>query len=195
MKHRITLLLVLVACASSVKTTTLTRANIGTKYARQTAYFAACAFECEQEETRGGIRHDVIIDEAVFVKADPSETCFDVTLRTEESKDEPLTELSASCEIDGKGTPAVIESEVISVRDYGYQGQQSVAVVEGVAATEYIGMAISRPAEKTFRVIERQGQVCCGRPVQRTAAVKFRNPHHDYNGTKGRLELVWTLGN
>ena len=187
------LLLVITACASSVRETTLSRANVGSKYARQTGYFAACGTKCLEEETEGGIRHDSILDEIVLAKIDQQETCFDVTLRTEESHDEPLTELSASCDIDGASQQAAIENEVVSVFDHAYSGQQNVAVVEGVAASQYIGMAVSKPAELTFRVIERRGSVCCPKPTAKRAALRFRNKHFDYGASKGRLEMVWNV--
>ena len=190
---RVTLLLVVCACASSVRETTLSRANVGSKYARQTGYFAACGTKCIEEETEGGIRHDAILDEIVLAKIDAQETCFDVTLRTHESDDEPFTELSASCEIDGGDQQAAVENELVSVFDHAYSGQQNVAVVEGVAASQYIGMAVSRPAEMTFRVIERRGSLCCPRPAAKRAALRFRNKHFDFGASKGRLEMVWNL--
>lgn len=193
--RQILLLLVVGACASAVRETTLSHANVGSKYARQTGYFAACGAKCIEEETEGGIRHDAILDEIVLAKIDPQETCFDVTLRTEEGHDEPLTELSASCEIDGAGQQAAIENELVSVFDHAYTGQQNVAVVEGVAASQYLGMSVSKPAEMTFRVIERRGSVCCPRPAAKQAALRFRNKHFDYGASKGRLEMVWNLSN
>jgi hypothetical protein len=188
-------LLLIAACASSVRNATLSRANIGSKYARQTGYFAACGARCDEETTRGGIRHDAILDEIVLAKVDDRETCFDVVVRTEEGKDEPLTELEAQCEIDGSSNANAIESEVVSVFDHNYTGQQNVAVVEGVAASEYVGLAMSRPAEMVFRVIERRGQICCARPATAGAALKFRNKHFDYGASKGRLEMRWKLTN
>lgn len=189
------LLLVIAACASSVRNANLSRANIGSKYARQTGYFAACGARCDEETTRGGIRHDAILDEIVLSKVDDRETCFDVVVRTEEGKDEPLSELEAQCEIDGSSNANAIESEVVSVFDHNYTGQQNVAVVEGVAASEYVGLAMSRPAEMVFRVIERHGQICCARPATASAALRFRNKHFDYGASKGRLEMRWKLTN
>ena len=193
--RQVLLLWIVGGCASAVRETNLSRANVGSKYARQTGYFAACGAKCIEEETEGGIRHDAILDEIVLAKIDPQETCFDVTLRTHESDDEPLTELSASCEIDGADQQAAIEDELVSVFDHAYTGQQNVAVLEGVAASQYIGMAVSKPAEMTFRVIERRGSVCCPRPAAKQAALKFRNKHFDYGASKGRLEMVWNLTN
>jgi hypothetical protein len=192
---RVLLLVVVAACASSVRNATLSRTNIGSKYARQTGYFAACGARCDEETTRGGIRHDAILDEIVLAKVDQQETCFDVVLRTEESKDEPLTELDAQCEIDGATNASAIEAELVSVFDHNYTGQQNVAVVEGVAASQYVGLAMSRPADMVFRVIERRGQICCARPASASASLRFRNKHFDYGASKGRLEMVWKLTN
>ncbi|MBS1119029.1 MAG: hypothetical protein H6Q90_1257 [Deltaproteobacteria bacterium] len=190
------LLLVCVAlgCASSTRQTTLSRANIGTKYARQTGYFASCGTRCDEEQTRGGIRHDVILDEIVLAKVTPQETCFDVTLRTEESKDEPFTELHAECEMDGSGQQVAIEDELVSAYDFAYTGQREVAVVEGIAAAQYIGMSLSAPAEQVFRVIHRKGTLCCPKPATTKAVLRFRNPHFDFGVSKGRLEMIWNLG-
>jgi hypothetical protein len=193
--RQVLLLLIVGGCASAVRETNLSRANVGSKYARQTGYFAACGARCDEEETEGGIRHDAILDEIVLAKIDPQETCFDVTLRTHESEDEPFTELSPSCEIDGGDQQAAVENELVSVFDHGYSGQQNVAVVEGVAASQYIGMTVTKPAEMTFRVIERRGSVCCPKPATKQAALKFRNKHFDYGASKGRLEMVWNLTN
>ncbi|HEU4610500.1 MAG TPA: hypothetical protein VFS15_00430 [Kofleriaceae bacterium] len=193
--RQVLLMLVVCGCASSVRETKLSRANVGSKYARQTGYFAACGTECIEETTEGGIRHDAILDEIVLAKIDPQETCFDVTLRTEESDDEPFTEISPSCEIDGESQQAAVENEMVSVFDHNYSGQQDVAVLEGISARRYIGMTITRPAEMTFRVIERHGSVCCPKPATRQAALKFRNKHFDFGASKGRLEMVWNLTN
>jgi hypothetical protein len=188
-------LLLIVGCASAARETTLTRANIGTKYARQIGYFAACGTKCLEEETDGGIRHDVIVDEISLAKVDPNETCFDVTIRSEESKDEPFAMIDAQCSIDGAKQPTAIETEVVSVYDHNYVGQQNVAVVEGVAASQYIGMSMSKPAEKVFRVIERHGAICCGRPATKSASLEFRNKHYDFGASKGRLQMRWTITN
>jgi hypothetical protein len=182
-----------VGCASSVREASLAKANIGTKYARQTGYFAACGAKCVDEKTRGGIRHDAIIDEVVLAKVDANETCFEVIVRTEESKDEPFTELGAECEIDGASQPTSIESEVVSVFDHAYSGQQSVAVVEGIAASQYIGMEVTKTAEMVFRVIDRRGAVCCARPATSSARLRLRNAHFDIGVSKGRLEMVWKI--
>jgi len=192
---RVLLLVVVAACASSVRQANLSRSNIGSKYARQTGYFAACGARCDEETTRGGVRHDAILDEIVLAKVDQRETCFDVVLRTEESKDEPLTELEPQCEIDGASNASAIEAELVSVFDHNYTGQQNVAVVEGVAASEYVGLSMSRPAEMVFRVIERRGQICCARAAGTSASLRFRNKNFDYGASKGRLEMVWKLTN
>lgn len=187
------LVAVVVGCASSVRETTLAKANVGTKYARQTGYFASCGTRCDEEQTRGGIRHDAILDEISLAKIDAGETCFDVQLRTEESADEPFTELQAECEIDGSSVAVAVENEVVAVWDHAYTGQQNVAVVEGVAASQYIGMSLSRPAEMVFRVIDRKGTLCCPRSAASSARLRFRNTHFDYGASKGRLEMVWKL--
>jgi hypothetical protein len=181
------------SCASSARETTLARANVGTKYARQTGYFASCGTRCDEERTHGGIRHDAILDEISLASVTPQETCFDVQLRSEESKDEPLTEVHAECSIDGASQQVAIESETVSVHDYDYVGQQEVAVVEGVAASQYIGMAVSKPTDKVFRVIERRGQLCCPAAATRSATLRFHNPHYDFGMSKGRLEMTWHL--
>ncbi|HUS31554.1 MAG TPA: hypothetical protein VMZ53_23775 [Kofleriaceae bacterium] len=187
--------LVIVGCASASRETTMPRANIGTKYARQTGYFASCGARCDEETTSGGIRHDSILDEVTLAKVDAQETCFDVTIRAEESKDEPFSEIHPQCSIDGGSQQSAIESELVSVFDYNYTGQQNVAVVEGVAASQYLGMAVSKPADMVFRVIERKGMICCGRPASTSAALEFRNAHYDYGASKGRLQMRWKLTN
>lgn len=154
-----------------------------------------CGAKCIEEETRGGIRHDAIIDEVLLAKIDPQQTCFDVRIRTEESKDEPFTELGAECVIDDVAAPLAVESEVVGVYDYAYRGQEAVAVVEGVAASSYLGMQVTAPADKVFRVIDRSGVICCGRSAARAAGLRFRNKHFDIGVSKGRLAMTWRLAN
>jgi hypothetical protein len=184
-----------VGCASSLRETSLSRGNVGTKYARQTGYFAACGTMCSEEETRGGIRHDVILDEIMLAQISNSETCFDVMLRTEEGRDEPFTELSASCVIDGKTHRPAVESELVSVYDYAYVGMSQVAVLEGIAAQTYVGMALSQPTDKVFRVIARQGRMCCPQPAAGSALIALGNRQFDFGASKGKLEMRWSLSN
>ena len=187
------MIVVVFGCASSTRQTTLAKANVGSKYARQTGYFASCGTRCDEEQTRGGIRHDAILDEVVLAKINEHETCFDIELRTEESKDEPFTELAAECEIDGVTQSTAIESEVVSIHDHDYTGQRDVVVVEGVAVSQYVGMAISKPTELVFRVIDRRGAVCCPKGATSSARLRFRNKHFDYGVSKGKLDMAWKL--
>ena len=60
----------------------------------------------------------------------------------------------------GKERKAVVENEVVSVLDYNYLGRVETVSVEGVAASSYLGMTVTEPAEKIFRVVERRGTVC-----------------------------------
>jgi hypothetical protein len=180
-------------CASTLKSTEISRANVGTKYARQTGYFASCGSTCFEEETRGGIRHDALLDEVMLARVDPTETCFDVVLRTEESKDEPFSELTASCGIDGGDQRAVFVDEQVSVYDHAYVGMSETAVVEGVTATDYLGLSLSQPTDKVFRVIERRGTMCCARATGSSARVELRNRQFDFGMSKGKLEMVWKL--
>lgn len=182
-------------CASSLRETELSRAQIGSKYARQTGYFNACGAKCIEEETAGGIRHDAILDEVVLARIDTQETCFDVVIRTAEGRDEPLTELSASCNIDGASKRGVFVDEMVSVYDHAYVGMSQTAVVEGVAATQYMGMSVEQPTDKIFRVIQRRGTLCCGKPAATQATLSIHNRRHDYGQSKGKLEMRWKLSN
>jgi hypothetical protein len=187
----ITAVVIVAGCASQTHRASLPRSAIGTKYARQTGYFAACGTYCKEEETTARIQHDVIRDEATLVSAGPEETCVELVVRTESGVDEPFDQLGPAFTVDGKERRAVVDNEVISVIDYAYTGQVQTVQVEGVAAGSFVGMALSEQREMTFRVIERRGKLCAAGGASRTVSLSMRNPHLDVGMSKGRLDFDW----
>ncbi len=181
------------ACSSNLKSTTIPRAKLGTKYARQTDYFAACAVGCQEEKTRGGIRHDVIRDEAMLMTAGPDETCIDLIVRTQGSLDEPFDQLEPSCQLDGRQLSAVVEAEAVSVLDYNYTGQ--VETVHGEAMTQdaFLGLSLTETRDMVFRVIERKGRICCAAAAGQSVRLQLHNPHHDVGVTDGVVDFEWSL--
>ena len=183
------------ACAVHSVDTTLSREHIGTKYARISGYFAtrgAAPGGSHKEGTPGNIRHDVVLDEAKLVTASAAESCFDVVVRMDSTYDEPIEQLQPSCSTGGDAVRAVVENEMVSVYDYSYTGTRNVVDIEGVAASEFFGMSVAQPAEKVFRVIERQGRVCC--PVGGNK-IALDLTHPDWNVADYAYHLVfkWTI--
>jgi len=175
----------------------LRRDQIGTKYARITAYFAtrgAAPGGTHTEETPGNIRHDVIIDEATLASISPGETCVALVVRSDSSHDEPLQQLNPTFTIDGIEHRGVIEEELISVGDYAYTGERTVFALEGVTADAFLGMALTEPTQNVFRVIERRGRVCAGSGgAPRSVSLDVTNPSWDVADYNYYIEFEWTL--
>jgi hypothetical protein len=165
--------------------------QIGTDYAKLSGYMTSKnAFE---EETPADIRHSVIIDDATLTAVGESQTCFDTTVRTGSRVDEPIQQLDPRCRVDGESTvDAIAQNETLRIIDYGYQGYENTIVAEGVAAGEYLGLQLSKPAKKTFRVIERKAQVCC--PASPTTEVQLimANKRMGVNNPYG-VRFVWQM--
>lgn len=189
---------VLVAgCARTRVETTIRPDLVGTKYARITGYMATRGIAPggrHTEETPGDVRHDAIRDEATLARMTPTETCVDVVIRTAKTHDEPLEQLAPTFELDGKTTKAVIEDEVVTVLDYTFVGQVQKVGIDGVAASQYIGMSITEPGEKVFRVVERRGLVCAPVGNARAVALELTHPYWDVASYHYHLVFSWKLG-
>lgn len=188
--------MVLGGCAHTVSTD-LRVDQIGTKYARMSGYLAtrsAAPGGAHAEQTPGDIRHDVLLDEATLASLTPSETCVDLVLRTASEHDEPVDQYQPTFEIDGKATRGVIDSETVSVYDYAFTGQREVASIEGVAASEYVSMAVTQPAEQIFRVIERKARICAGigGPIG-NVKLDVTHPTWDVADYNYHLDFDWRL--
>jgi hypothetical protein len=197
MRGLVLLTLVLAGCAAHTVSTNLRRDQIGSKYARISGYMAtrgAAPGGKHTEETPGSIRHDSILDEAVLAKVDAQETCVDLVLRTASGRDEPVDQYQPSFEIDGKKTRAVIENEVVSVYDYTFTGMRETAAVEGVAASQFIGMSLQQPTDQIFRVIERRARVCGGLGGNvRQVKLDVTHPSWDVADYNYHLDFDWKL--
>lgn len=179
-------------CYSAKTTRSIARDKVATDTARLTGYMKL--WNGWQEEVPGGIQHSVIIDEATLIKAGSpkEETCAKTIVRTASADDEPIEQLSPKFIVDGVKTEALVRGETVSVRDYGFTGQESVVVVDGVAMSEYIGLAVSRPAEKVFRVVERRAELCAQTGPGTTVSLWLGNKRMGVNATFIR-EFVWVL--
>jgi len=198
---KLTALAVVVAvggCARTRVETTIRPDLIGSKYARVTGYMATRAAAPggrHTEDTPGDIQHDVIRDEATLARVTPSETCVDVVVRTARVHDEPLEQLAPTFEIDGKEMKAIVENETVSVLDYNFMGRVETVSVEGVAASMYLGMSVTEPAEKVFRVVERRGTVCVPQGGQvREVALDLTHPYWEVADYNYHLVFAWKLG-
>ncbi len=194
-KTRWLILTALPGCMHTV-TTSLRPDQVGTRYATMSAYMAtrsAAPGGTWTEQTPGAIRHDAILDDATLAKIDGGETCVDVTLRTEVAHDEPLSQYQLALTLDGQARRAVVDDERVSVYDYAYTGEREVASIEGVAASEYVGMSITAPGETIFRVIERHGRVCAGSAGAHEIALAIVHPSWDVASYSYRLDFDWRL--
>ncbi len=185
------------ACSRTRVETTIRPDLIGSKYARITGYMAtrgAAPGGRHTEETPGDIQHDVIRDEATLARVTPSETCVDVVVRTARVHDEPLEQLVPTFEIDGKEMKAIVENETVSVFDYNFMGRVETVSVEGVAASSYLGMSVSEPAEKIFRVVERRGTVCAPHGGQvKEVALDLTHPYWTIADYNYHLVFSWKI--
>jgi hypothetical protein len=185
------------ACARTRVETTIRPDLIGSKYARVTGYMAtrgAAPGGRHTEETPGDIQHDVIRDEATLARVTPTETCVDVVVRTDRTHDEPLDQLAPTFEIDGKEAKAIVENEMVSVFDYNFTGRVETVAIEGVAATQYIGMSVTEPAEKIFRVVERRGTVCVPQGGQvKEVALDLTHPYWNVADYNYHLVFAWKI--
>lgn len=185
------------ACARARVETTIRPDLIGSKYARVAGYMATRAAAPggrHTEETPGDIQHDVIRDEATLARVTATETCVDVVVRTARVHDEPIEQLAPTFEIDGKEARAIVENETVTVYDYNFMGQVETVNVQAVAASAYLGMSITEPAEKVFRVVERRGLVCApiGGPV-RSVALDLTHPYWDVADYNYHLVFAWKV--
>jgi hypothetical protein len=183
-------LLLLVAACSNTVGRSISRDHVGTKYAKLQGYFRAADMV---EEVPGDIRHDAVLDEAILTKAGDAETCAEVTIRTARRYDEPISQQSPTCQAAGQTAEAIADNVTISVYDYSYAGRIETVAVDAVALDEYVGLSISEPAEKIFRVVERKATVCC--PISGHSGVEltFENSRMDYNNLAYGLGFDWKL--
>ncbi len=184
------LLLVAAAACNNTVSRSISRDQVGTKYAKLQGYFRAADMV---EEVPGDIRHDAVIDEATLTKAGDRETCAEVVIRTARRYDEPLSQQAPQCVAGGQRADAIAEDEIVSVYDYSYAGRVETVAVDAVAANEYLGLSISEPAEKIFRVIERKATVCCPVAGHQGVTLSFENTRMDYNNLSYELGFDWKL--
>jgi hypothetical protein len=180
------------ACRQTISNT-ISPAQVGTKYARLTGYFATRGVgDHHLEDVPGSIRHDAIRDEVTLASVTPTEVCFDAVLRTAADDDEPFDQLSPRCEVDGKDGRVVADDELISVMDYHYTGQVDVLTATAVTPDAFAHLGLSQPADQVFRVIERKGRLCCGL-TGRNIELAFINERMTRFGNAHHLVLEWSL--
>lgn len=189
-------LLALAACAGPKVSRTISPQQVGSKYALLSGYFAtgkAAPGGRQEEGTPGNIQHSVVLDEAMLTSVSAVETCFDVSVRTESGYDEPLAQLAPKCTLGGAGAEAIVQDERVSVAEYSYVGMAPVFLVEGVAADQYLGLGLSQPTDKAFRVVTRQGRACCGLPPANNILLELVNSRRHASSYKYKLAFEWHL--
>lgn len=186
-------LIIAMSCATNMKQVSLSKSQLGTKYATQTGYFAACGTVCLEEQTEGSIRHDVIRDEATLTSVAPDETCFDLVLRTSSNHDEPVDQLEPSCTLDGVNARAVVDTETVTVRDYKYTGEVETVRAEAVTQEAFLDFSMTEPRDMTFRVIERDIRLCCGSEASREVQLRLTNPNLGSGAASSLLDFSWQM--
>lgn len=165
--------------------------QVNTDYAKLSGYMRSA--NRYVEETPADIRHAVIIDDAKLTQLGDARACFEATVRTGSRYDEPMSQLSPTCIVDGQHEIAAVPAdETLKIIDYGYRGYENSVVAEGVAAGEYLGLQLSKPTDKVFRVIERRASICC--PAQPTQSIELEmaNERMGLNNPYG-LKFIWQL--
>jgi hypothetical protein len=197
MKRFATAAMLVTGCATVKVGTQISPQQVGTKYARLTGYMAtrgAAPGGRHTESTPRAIRHDALLDEATLQSLSPVQTCIAVVVRTSIANDEPLDQYKTTFQFNGVTSRALIENERVTVVDYTYEGVRNVVSAEGVAANEYLGLTISAPAEKVFRVIERQGQLCAGvGGAVSSVYLELEHPSWDVAGYHYHLGYDWQV--
>ncbi len=184
------LFVVLAAACNHTVSRDISSEQVGTKYAKLEGYFRSADMV---EEVPGDIRHAAVLDEALLSVVDDGETCADVIIRNARRYDEPLSQYGAQCTSGREQAEAVVENEEVSVYDYNYTGRVETVAVDAVAADVYMGLSVSEPGEKTFRVIERQGRLCCPMAAREGLKLSFDHPRMDYNNLSYKLAFDWRL--
>ncbi|MDF1563109.1 MAG: hypothetical protein P1V51_08700 [Deltaproteobacteria bacterium] len=167
---------------------------VGTPKARMTGYFVtsgAAPGGASTESVPHGIRHDTVIDEATLALTESGQTCFDVVVRTWSGEDEPLEQLTPTCTVRDRPEPAVVEGEVIAVHDYSVMGSREVFSLEGIAPGKFLGMSLSEPEEKTFRVIERGGRLCCAISASGPVELRLTSERMQFAGYRYQIAWSW----
>lgn len=185
--------LLLGACKDNVVRAPLTPDRVGTRHARLTGYFAACAVDCVAEDTPGQLRRELVRDEVLVRSLARGETCFDAVIRTESGLDEALEQLSPRCELDGAEERAFVDGEQVTITDYTYDGRSETVRVGGVASSELFALSLSEPAALTFRVVERRASLCCAGTPRRELSLTLHNPQLDVGATDAVLTTTWDL--
>lgn len=140
------------------------------------------------EETPGGVQRSAVADEAELSALTDDEVCVRYVARSYINLDEPLS----FYEVKLNGHPVVFDNEVVSVVDHFYSGRESVFAAEGVIAHTFNAVNVTRPAEKSYRVIERRAEVCGPRSTTGQELLELKIPSGPMDATWGQ-KFAWTV--
>ncbi|TXD34389.1 hypothetical protein FRC98_18420 [Lujinxingia vulgaris] len=140
------------------------------------------------EETPGGVQRSAVADEAELSALTEREVCIRYVARTYIDLDEPLS----FYEVKLNGHPVAFDNEVVSVVDHFYSGRESVFAAEGVVAETFSAINVTRPAEKSYRVIERRAEVCGPRSTTGRELLELKIPEGPLDDTWGQ-KFAWTV--
>ena len=87
----------------------------------------------------------------------------------------------------------IVSDETVSVLDYTYVGSVEKVTVQGVAASAFLGLSITEPGERVFRVIERKARVCCAVPTQKSVTLTVASKRMTYNSVSYSEKFGWQL--
>lgn len=186
------------ACSGGAATVsrTITSAQIGTPAARLTGYFTS--WTGSPEVVPGALNPEVIRDEATLQTLTDTQTCVDLTLRTEYIYDQPFGQLGMLCQFGetSQDYPARPQSERVTVSDY-HQTTGTVVTLwaDGVSQEEYVDLALAEVPADQFRVVQRSGRVCCDQGSRWQATLEVRNGLYDPNAmTPHSQAFNWVIG-
>lgn len=105
------------------------------------------------ENSRRGLPNEVVIDQARILSIVGDSVKFEIIVRSEVDKDEPLTQYQKISVNEERVYPF---NEVVTIKDYDYTGTREVVSFEGISPERIIDFSITKPADYVFRVFERK---------------------------------------
>lgn len=132
-----------------------------------------------EKKPPGQISKSVIQDELVITKVEQNETQFKLILRSHTSSDQDFS--AYKVKLNGSNAPVLVGSNTVEVKDYEYTGTFNVAYVR----SSVLNFNLSEPAQKIFRVIEREITFTIPKTVDLTTETKIElGAKIDHNGAR-----------
>jgi hypothetical protein len=100
-------------------------------------------------------------DELQLVHQDAYSACFDGLFRADFERDTRLTAASIACSAGESTATATVTAEMVSVYDYGENGDLEDVVTEDITSDAYAEASHPEPDPGLSRVVERRARICC----------------------------------